>query len=145
MTLVKMRWYIVLICLIYKGHAHSTTTQLEVSSTSPSVAMDSHEVASKLLPANLPLFRGLKKHHPPSPAQKTVHAPAASPPYSDAPSDSSPTSSQLSKPSRNRNGLPIPTIGLTPPSLVDISPTHSIRSSDPSILAQPPLSANNSS
>uniref|UniRef100_A0A7N0U3E8 Receptor-like PK ALE2 N-terminal domain-containing protein n=1 Tax=Kalanchoe fedtschenkoi TaxID=63787 RepID=A0A7N0U3E8_KALFE len=132
--------YIILICLIYATNADTTTTLPQASSTSPSVPMNGRVIANELLPANRALFHGSRKHFPP----KMVHAPAASPPYLDVPSDQSPMTSHFSKPSRKSNGLPTPNIGLTPPSLVDISSMHSRGSSDPAILAQPPMSSNNS-
>ncbi|CAM8968831.1 unnamed protein product [Rhodiola kirilowii] len=144
MTLIMARWYFLLICLIYVIDADTTTTHLDASSSWPSESMDGHALTDKLLPANMPLFHDSRKHVPPNLVPKMVHSPVASPPYSDRPSDQSPTSSQFSKPSRKGSVLPTPNIGLTPPSLVDISPTHSRGSSEPSILAQPPLSSNKS-
>lgn len=136
---MALRWSIApLICLMYATGAVTTTTQLEASSMSPMELMDSHAMDDRLFQSNMQLFHDSRKHLPP----KIVLSPSPSPPYSDTPSDRSPASSQLSKPSTKRNGLTAPNIGLTPPNLVDISPTNSGGSSDPSILAQPPLSSN---
>uniref|UniRef100_A0A7N1A8I1 Protein kinase domain-containing protein n=1 Tax=Kalanchoe fedtschenkoi TaxID=63787 RepID=A0A7N1A8I1_KALFE len=125
MTLLSMRCYVIVICLIHAVSADTSTTLLETSSMPPSVPMDGHAIADELLPANMPLFHDPWKHFPPNHPPKMVHVPAASPPYSDISSAQPPTSSQFSKPSRKRKDLPTPAVGLTPPSLVDISPTHS--------------------
>jgi hypothetical protein len=89
------------------------------------------------LPYNLPsLHKPRKKHFSPHGAPAFVVAPTQPPNYGPLITSSHPpTSSHLSKPSMKKNALVPPSVGL-----VDVAPTQSGDGTNPTVLAQSPLS-----
>ncbi|PNT50607.1 hypothetical protein POPTR_002G194700v4 [Populus trichocarpa] len=89
------------------------------------------------LPYNLPsLHKPRKKHFSPHGAPAFVVAPTQPPNYGPLiTSGHPPTSSHLSKPSMKKNALVPPSVGL-----VDVAPTQSGDGTNPTVLAQSPLS-----
>lgn len=89
------------------------------------------------MPANPPLLlKPRRKHFSPHGAPKLVVAPAQPPNYGPlTTSGHPPTSSHFSRPSMKKSALVPPSVGL-----VDIAPTQSAPGTNPTGLAQPPLS-----
>ena len=112
--------------------------QFEGPILSPSrVPSDAPAIPDLPLPANLPLLhKPREKHFSPHGAPTFVVPPAHPPNYGPLiTSGHPPTSSRLSKPSMKKNGLVPPSVGL-----VDVAPTQSGDGTNPTGLAQPPLS-----
>uniref|UniRef100_A0A6M2ECM0 Protein kinase domain-containing protein n=1 Tax=Populus davidiana TaxID=266767 RepID=A0A6M2ECM0_9ROSI len=112
--------------------------QFEGPILSPSrVPSDAPAIPDLPLPANPPLLpKPREKHFSPYGAPTFVVAPAHPPNYGPLiTSGHPPTSSRLSKPSMKKNGLVPPSVGL-----VDVAPTQSGDGTNPTGLAQPPLS-----
>ncbi|KAJ6329017.1 hypothetical protein OIU77_010652 [Salix suchowensis] len=105
---------------------------------SPSrVPLDAPAILDLPLPANLPLLhKPRKKHLSPRGAPTVVVAPAHPPNHAPLITfGHPPTSSRLSKSSMKKNGLVSPSVGL-----VDVAPPQSGDGTNPTGLAQPPLS-----
>uniref|UniRef100_A0A6N2NA23 Protein kinase domain-containing protein n=1 Tax=Salix viminalis TaxID=40686 RepID=A0A6N2NA23_SALVM len=112
--------------------------QFKGPTLSPSrVPLDAPAIPDLPLPANLPLLhKPREKHLSPRGAPTIVVAPAHPPNHGPLITfGHPPTSSHLSKSSMKKNGLVSPSVGL-----VDVAPTQSGDGTNPTGLAQPPLS-----
>ncbi|KAJ6723327.1 RECEPTOR-LIKE SERINE/THREONINE-PROTEIN KINASE ALE2 [Salix koriyanagi] len=112
--------------------------QFKGPTLSPSrVPLDAPAIPDLPLPANLPLLhKPRKKHLSPRGAPTIVVAPAHPPNHAPLITfGHPPTSSRLSKSSMKKNGLVSPSVGL-----VDVAPPQSGDGTNPTGLAQPPLS-----
>ncbi|KAF9669248.1 hypothetical protein SADUNF_Sadunf14G0088100 [Salix dunnii] len=112
--------------------------QFKGPTLSPSrVPLDAPAIPDPPLPANLQLLhKPRKKHLSPRGAPTIAVAPAHPPNHGPLITfGHPPTSSRLSKPSMKKNGLVSPSVGL-----VDVAPSQSGDGTNPTGLAQPPLS-----
>ncbi|CAK7348441.1 unnamed protein product [Dovyalis caffra] len=142
--LLRRVWYLFLQLLVILCYVISITDAdladnlFEGPTLSPSrVPLAAPAIPDLPLPANLPLLhKPWKKHFSPHGAPAFVVAPAQPPNYGPLiTSGHPPTSSRLSKPSTKKNALVPPSVGL-----VDVAPTQSGDGTNPTGLAQPPLS-----
>ncbi|KAJ7008159.1 receptor-like serine/threonine-protein kinase ALE2 isoform X1 [Populus alba x Populus x berolinensis] len=137
-------WYlflqllIILCYLIPITNADLADDQFRGPILSPSgVPLAAPAIPDLPLPYNLPsLHKPRKKHFSPHGAPAFVVAPTQPPNYGPLITSSHPpTSSHLSKPSMKKNALVPPSVGL-----VDVAPTQSGDGTNPTVLAQSPLS-----
>ncbi|KAG5231661.1 proline-rich receptor protein [Salix suchowensis] len=137
-------WYLFLQLFINSCFVISITNadladhQFKGPTLSPSrVPLDAPAIPDLPLPANLPLLhKPRKKHLSPRGAPTIVVAPAHPPNHAPLITfGHPPTSSRLSKSSMKKNGLVSPSVGL-----VDVAPPQSGDGTNPTGLAQPPLS-----
>ncbi|KAL9397250.1 hypothetical protein Peur_011503 [Populus x canadensis] len=137
-------WYlflqllIILCYLIPITNADLADDQFRGPILSPSsVPLAAPAIPDLPLPYNLPsLHKPRKKHFSPHGAPAFVVAPTQPPNYGPLiTSGHPPTSSHLSKPSMKKNALVPPSVGL-----VDVAPTQSGDGTNPTVLAQSPLS-----
>ncbi|XP_061969574.1 receptor-like serine/threonine-protein kinase ALE2 [Populus nigra] len=137
-------WYlflqllIILCYLIPITNADLADDQFRGPILSPSsVPLAAPAIPDLPLPYNLPsLHKPRKKHFSPHGAPAFVVAPTQPPNYGPLiTSGHPPTSSHLSKPSMKKNALVPPIVGL-----VDVAPTQSGDGTNPTVLAQSPLS-----
>ncbi|KAJ6400946.1 hypothetical protein OIU84_016381 [Salix udensis] len=122
----------------FKYHRIIKKSLFKGPTLSPSrVPLDAPAIPDLPLPANLPLLhKPRKKHLSPRGAPTIVVAPAHPPNHGPLITfGHPPTSSRLSKSSMKKNGLVSPSVGL-----VDVAPTQSGDGTNPTGLAQPPLS-----
>ena len=131
-------WYLFLQLFINSCFVISITNadladhQFKGPTLSPStVPLDAPAIPDLPLPANLPLLHKPRKKHL-SPRGAPAHPPNHGPLITFG---HPPTSSRLSKSSMKKNGLVSPSVGL-----VDVAPTQSGDGTNPTGLAQPPLS-----
>ncbi|KAJ6675021.1 hypothetical protein OIU85_011219 [Salix viminalis] len=122
----------------FKYHRIIKKSLFKGPTLSPSrVPLDAPAIPDLPLPANLPLLhKPREKHLSPRGAPAIVVAPAHPPNHGPLITfGHPPTSSHLSKSSMKKNGLVSPSVGL-----VDVAPTQSGDGTNPTGLAQPPLS-----